>query len=332
MGGNLPGVGARQRAAESMVWLAGGEFTMGSERYYPEERPCRRVRVDGFWIDPAPVTNRAFRAFVEATGHRTLAEIPLDGADYPGLAPEMTAAGSLVFERTSGPVRLENPGNWWHFRVGAWWREPLGPGSGIDGLDDHPVVHIAHADAEAYAQWAGQSLPTEAEWEYAARGGIEGAEFAWGDELAPGGRMLCNYWQGEFPWQNLLLDGYERTSPVGAYPPNGFGLSDMIGNVWEWTADWYAEPGLPAKQRGACCVPANPRGGSLEGSYDPAQPGLRIPRKVIKGGSHLCAENYCQRFRPAARVAQMVDSSTNHIGFRCVLRSPGPDAAEEHRR
>ena len=318
---------ADERAATGMVWLAGGAFSMGSERYYPEERPCRRVRVDGFWIDPAPVTNREFAAFVAATGHRTVAEIPLDPAGYPGLAQEMTAAGSLVFERTPGPVRLDNPAGWWTFRAGACWQAPLGPDSSIDGLENHPVVHIAYADAEAYARWAGKVLPTEAEWEYAARGGIDGAEFAWGDELAPAGRMLCNYWQGEFPYQNLLLDGYERTSPVGHFPANGFGLYDMIGNVWEWTADWYAGPAVAARVSEACCVPANPRGGSREGSYDPAQPGLRIPRKVIKGGSHLCAENYCQRYRPAARVPQRIESSTSHLGFRCVLRDRGPETA-----
>jgi sulfatase modifying factor 1 len=310
-------------APSSMVWLPGGEFTMGSEHYYPEERPRRQVHVDGFWIDRAPVTNREFAAFVSATGHRTVAELPLDPAEYPGLAPEMTAAGSLIFERSGGPVDLSNPGNWWQFRAGAWWREPLGRGSGIALLEDHPVVHVAYADALAYAQWAGKTLPTEAEWEYAARGGVEDAEFPWGEELAPGGRMLCNYWQGAFPYQNLLLDGFERTSPVGHFPANGFGLYDVVGNVWEWTVDWNAAPPSGGKPPGACCVAVNPRGGSLAGSYDPAQPQLRIPRKVIECGSHLCALNYCQRFRPAARIPQMIESSTSHTGFRCVRRDSG---------
>jgi sulfatase modifying factor 1 len=300
--------------------LPGGVFTMGSERFYPEERPVRRVRVDPFWIDEIPVTNRDFAAFVDAAGYRTFAETAPDPADYPGMPVEMARAGSLVFERTDRPVDLEDASQWWAFRFGADWRHPLGPESSIDGLEDHPVVHIAHEDAEAYADWAGKALPTEAEWEYAARGGLDGSEFAWGDELAPGGLMLANYWQGLFPFANQLLDGWERTSPVRTYPPNGHGLFDMIGNVWEWTSDWYSSPRLPRKAKGSCCVPANPRGARERDSYDPCDPNIRIGRKVMKGGSHLCAANYCQRYRPAARFAQPVDSSTSHIGFRCVIR------------
>jgi formylglycine-generating enzyme required for sulfatase activity len=275
-------------------------------------------------IDRAPVTNRAFARFVDETGHVTIAEKVPDPADYPGMLPEMAFAGSLVFHRTATPVDVSDPSQWWSFLRGADWRHPLGPGSSIEGLEDHPVVHVAFADAEAYAAWAGKSLPTEAEWEYAARGGLEGNEYAWGDELAPGGAMLANYWQGLFPFANQLLDGWERTSPIEAYPPNGYGLYDMIGNVWEWTADWYGEAKAPRTGKAAksCCGGAevDPRGGSLAGSYDPSQPQIRIGRKVLKGGSHLCAANYCQRYRPAARHPQAIDSSTGHIGFRCVKR------------
>ena len=301
-----------------MRHVPGGAFAMGSDRFYAEEAPVRRVQVDGFWIDETPVTNRAFAAFVAATGHRTLAEIAPDPADYPGLLPEHAQPGSLVFRRTAGPVDLGDVSQWWAYAFGADWRHPCGPQSTLGGLDDHPVVHIAYADAAAYAAWAGKALPTEAEWEFAARGGLDGADYAWGDALAPDGAMLANYWQGNFPYANQLLDGWERTSPVRTYPANGHGLFDMIGNVWEWTVDWYA---LPAKAtRNACCVPANPRGGRERDSYDPANPRARIPRKVLKGGSHLCAPNYCQRYRPAARQAQAVDTSTSHIGFRCIIR------------
>ena len=314
----------QDRDADGMRHLAGGSFAMGSRLFYPEEAPVRQVRIDPFRIDVAPVTNRDFAAFVAETGHVTLAEVAPDPADYPDMPLEMARAGSLVFQRTAGPVELADVTQWWDFRFGADWRHPLGSGSTIEGLEDHPVVHIAFADAHAYAAWAGKSLPTEAEWEYAARGGLDGAEFAWGDELAPEGRMLANYWQGQFPFANQLLDGWERTSPVGAYPANGHGLFDMIGNVWEWTADWWSQPQVARKKfKGACCVPANPRGGKERGSIDPHAPQLPIGRKVLKGGSHLCAPNYCQRYRPAARHAQPVDSATSHIGFRCVIRDKG---------
>jgi len=303
---------------QGMRHLPGGEFTMGSDRFYPEERPRRRVSVAGFWIDETPVTNRDFAAFVAATGYRTFAEVAPNPADYPGLPPELARAGSLVFERPRGPVDLNDFRQWWKFRFGAKWSEPLGAGSSIAELLDHPVVHIAYVDAEAYAKWAGKALPTEAEWEYAARGGLQGIEFAWGNELAPNGQMLANFWQGEFPWDNRLIDGWERTSPVRVFPPNGFGLFDMIGNVWEWTADWYSTGAdLP---KGGCCTPSNPRGGREYESYDPCTPDVKIGRKVIKGGSHLCAPNYCQRYRPAARYPQPIDTSTSHVGFRCIIR------------
>ena len=305
-----------------MVWIAGGTFRMGSDRHYPEEAPVHRVHVDGFWIDRTPVTNRQFRGFIEATGHRTLAEIAPDPTRYPGALPHMLRPGSLVFTPPRRRVvDLRDWSQWWTFRYGADWRHPYGPGSSIGGLDEHPVVHVAYVDAEAYAAWAGKALPTEAEWEHAARGGLDGAEFAWGEELTPGGRHLANTWQGAFPHENLAQDGYRRTSPVAAYPPNGYGLYDMIGNVWEWTVDWFTA-GHPADAAKPCCIPSNPRSGTEAASYDPCQPHIRIPRKVLKGGSHLCAPNYCRRYRPAARHAQPVDTSTCHVGFRCVVRPP----------
>jgi formylglycine-generating enzyme required for sulfatase activity len=300
-----------------MIWIPGGAFRMGSDRHYVEEAPAHRVIMDGFWMDATPVTNRQFAAFVEATGHVTVAERKPDPRDYPGALPHMLRAGSLVFSPTPRPVSLEDWSQWWSFRFGADWRHPLGPDSSIRGLDDHPVVHVAYPDALAYARWAGKSLPTEAQWEYAARGGLEGAEFAWGDELTPNGRHMANTWQGAFPFENTAEDGYERTSPVGSYPANGYGLFDMIGNVWEWTCDWY-EPKHPDEALKACCIPRNPRGGREERSYDPLQPGMRIPRKVLKGGSHLCAPSYCRRYRPAARHPEPIDTSAGHVGFRCV--------------
>lgn len=299
-----------------MQKLDGGVFSMGSDRFYPEEAPVRQVRVDPFWIDERPVTNEQFAAFVAATGHVTWAEQAPDPKFYPDMQPEMMQPGSAVFDM---PTDMADQAGWWDFRLGASWRAPQGPGSSIEGIEDHPVVHVAHADAEAFARWAGKALPTEAEWEFAARGGLEAADYAWGGELAPGGAMLANYWQGTFPYTNSLADGYLRTSPAGSYPANGYGLYDMIGNVWEWTDDWYAEAQNMKRPQRACCVPANPRGGTRGGSIvknDPA----RIPRKVMKGGSHLCAENYCQRYRPAARYAQPIDTTTSHVGFRCVVR------------
>lgn len=301
---------------DAMVAIDGGRFRMGSDRHYPEEGPAHDVIVDDFAIDATPVTNAQFAAFVAATGYVTFAETVPDPADYLGMPPEMARAGSLVFMPPAGAVDLRNPALWWRFVFGADWRHPLGPDSSIEGLDDHPVVHIACADAEAYAAWAGKRLPREAEWEYAARGQLGHADYAWGDEFEPGGRPQANYWQGEFPWQNLLTDGFARTSPVRAFAPNGHGLYDMIANVWEWTADWYADrhaaPSIP------CCVPRNPRGGAQANSHDPTTLEIVIPRRVLKGGSHLCAPNYCQRYRPAARWPQPVDTSTSHVGFRCA--------------
>jgi formylglycine-generating enzyme len=303
-----------------MVWIPGGTFRMGSDKYYAEEAPVHRVTVDGFWIDRTPVTNRQFREFVRATGYVTFAEIAPDPRDYPGALPNMLRAGSLVFNPPRHPVDdLRDWSQWWAFKFGANWRRPYGPRSSLSGLNDHPVVHVAYSDALAYAKWAGKDLPTEAEWEFAARGGLDGAEFAWGDELTPGGKQMANTWQGAFPHENLKLDGYERTSLVTAFPPNGYGVYDMTGNVWEWTSDWYS-PRHEAEAHKACCIPINPRGGRQDASYDPCQPEIKIPRKVMKGGSHLCAPSYCRRYRPASRHAEPVDTSTSHVGFRCVVR------------
>jgi sulfatase modifying factor 1 len=303
-----------------MTRIPGGDFLMGSDRHYPEEVPAHRARVDGFWMDRTPVTNREFRRFVEATGYVTFAEIPPDPKDYPGALPHMLKAGSLVFTPPKHPVDLRDWSQWWNFTFRATWRRPYGPGSSIRSLDDHPVVHVAYRDAEAYARWAGKELPTEAEWEFAARGGLEAAEYAWGEEFTPGGRQMANTWQGAFPHENLKTDGYLHTSPVTAFPPNGYGLYDMIGNVWEWTTDWFSNRHELPAQNSCCGVAKNPRGGAEDASYDPCQPAIRIPRKVLKGGSHLCAPNYCRRYRPAARHAEPIDTSTSHVGFRCIVR------------
>ena len=292
---------------------------MGSDKHYPEEAPVHRVTVDPFWIDRTPVTNRQFREFVRATGHVTFAEIAPDPKDYPGALPHMLFAGSLVFVPPKHPVDLRDWSQWWTFLRSANWWQPYGPGSSIRGLDDHPVVHVAYSDALIYSRWAGKDLPTEAEWEFAARGGLEGADYAWGDEFMLDSQQMANTWHGEFPHQKRSPGGFERTSAVKAFPPNGYGLYDMIGNVWEWTNDWYSSRHQADAQK-ACCIPENPRGGSEADSLDPRQPNIKIPRKVLKGGSHLCAPNYCRRYRPAARHAQPVDTSTSHVGFRCVIR------------
>jgi formylglycine-generating enzyme required for sulfatase activity len=302
---------------DDMVWVPGGTFRMGSDVHYPEEAPAHLAAVDGFFIDRTPVTNRAFRSFVKATGYVTAAERAPKAEDYPGALPHMLKAGSLVFSPPRTAVDLGDWSQWWQFRFGVSWRKPYGPNT--SGAPDHPVVHVAYEDARAYAQWAGKDLPTEAEWEFAARGGLDGAEFAWGDTLAPGGRHMANTWQGCFPTENTCEDRYARTSPVMAFPPNGYGLYDMIGNVWEWTGDFWSSR-HPDSAGKACCVPLNPRGGPAEASFDPSMPEIKIPRRVLKGGSHLCAPSYCRRYRPAARHAEAIDTSTSHVGFRCVRR------------
>ncbi len=301
-----------------MVWIPGGTFRMGSDDHYPEEAPAQTARVDGFWMDKMPVTNAQFQRFVEETGYITLAERIPNAADYPGADAASLVAGSTVFKSPGRRVDHNNHYNWWQWVPGADWCHPSGPHSSLAGRDQYPVVHVAWEDVEAYARWIGKEIATEAEWEFAARGGLDGAEFAWGDELTPGGKHMANTWQGNFPERNLIHDGFAGTSPVGAFPANGYGLHDMIGNVWEWTFSWYGAHSAPIK---ACCAVSTARSGDREYSYDPQQPNLHIPRKVIKGGSHLCAPNYCQRYRPAARMPQTVDTGTSHVGFRCVVRA-----------
>jgi formylglycine-generating enzyme required for sulfatase activity len=315
----------RQPPFTNMVWIPGGAFLMGSDQHYPEEAPAHTVTVGGFWMDKYAVTNDEFRRFVKATGHITSAERPPNPADYPGAKPEMLRPASVVFHQPPHRVSLSDPYNWWTYVPGANWRQPEGPTSTLRGRANHPVVHVAYEDVEAYARWAGKELPTEAEWEFAARGGLDGAEFVWGSELNPGGKWMANTWQGEFPVQNLKSDGFEGTAPVGSFPANGYGLYDMAGNVWQWTTDWYQEH----RQVGdSCCGDLNPAGGDREQSYDPRQPQIRIPRRVMKGGSFLCAPNYCRRYRPAARMAQPIDTSTCHLGFRCIVRVAAEPSSE----
>jgi sulfatase modifying factor 1 len=302
-----------------MIDIPAGVLTMGSDAHYPEEAPVHQRYVAAFRIDRTPVTNRQFRAFVAATGYVTVSEVPPDPKDYPGARPHMLKPGSMVFSPPKQPIALRDWQQWWRFEFGANWRRPYGRGKSNQGIEDHPVVHVALRDVEAYAAWAGKALPTEAEWEFAACGGLKGAEYAWGNEFTPGGKHMANTWQGAFPHENLLTDGYARTSPVGSYPPNGYGLYDMIGNVWEWTADWYAARHEVAAEN-TCCIPASGPSDRESGSYDQYQAGPDIPRKVVKGGSHLCAPNYCRRYRPSARHAQPVDTGMSHVGFRCVLR------------
>jgi formylglycine-generating enzyme required for sulfatase activity len=278
---------------------------MGSDHHYPEEAPAHRVDVKGFWIDRTPVTNAQFRKFVKATGHVTVAERHADAALYPGAGPEQLLPASIVFVPPTSPPGPENHYRWWQYIAGADWRHPEGPGSSIKNREQHPVVHLAYADAHAYASWAGKQLPTEQEWERAAWGGREGCEFAWGDVLHPGGIPVANTFQGEFPHHNSRLDGWERTSPVGIYPANGYGLFDMIGNVWEWTCSWYGPHGCSNTEAS---------------SIDPGSQHGAVARRSVKGGSYLCAPGYCRRYRPAARMAQGVDTSTGHLGFRCVVR------------
>jgi len=288
-----------------MVWIPGGEFLMGSKDFYPEERPVRSVAVDGFWMDEHLVTVAEFRRFEKDTGHVTWAEQAPNAADYPDADPDLLVPGSLVFVQPDGPVPLDDVANWWRWTPGAQWRHPDGPGSTLHGRERHPVTHVAYQDALAYAAWAGKQLPTEAQWERAARGGLEGKVFCWGDDFAPRGKMMANTWQGEFPWQNLMQDGFAGTSPIKRFPANGYGLYDMAGNAWEWTCDVFTADHSDGAAERPCCAP----GPSAD----------HIERRVTKGGSHLCAPNYCLRYRPAARQGQAVDTSTSHIGFRCIV-------------
>ncbi|NWK94298.1 gliding motility-associated lipoprotein GldK [Sphingobium lactosutens] len=303
-----------------MRLVRGGTFPMGSENFYPEEAPVRTVTVGDYWMDETPVTNAACARFIAVTGYVTFAERFLSAHEFPGYPLDMLMPGSCVFQPPEGAATLAFAGemapDWWRFVPDANWRQPMGAGSGVEGREDHPVVHVVAEDADAYARWAGKALPTEAEWEYAARGGLDGAAYAWGDELEPGGQRLAQYWDGDFPAFNRATPGLERTAPVRNYPNNGFGLYDLIGNVWEWTSDWNSD----APDRGiSCCGSPDRESRKIEESADPATP-ISIPRRVLKGGSHLCAPNYCQRYRPAARWPQAIDSSTSHIGFRCIVR------------
>jgi formylglycine-generating enzyme required for sulfatase activity len=305
-----------------MVEIPAGRFRMGSDRFYPEEGPVREVEVDGFAIDSAPVTVAEFARFVDETGYVTLAERPPVEADYPDADPSLLVPGSAVFHPTRGPVPLDDPGRWWAYVPQANWRHPWGPESDNAQRVNHPVTHVTYEDAEAFARWAGKELPTEAEWEYAARGGLDGKAFAWGDDMQPGGEVMANSWQGDFPWRNTGAKGWRGTTPIGLFAANGYGLYDMTGNVWEWTADYYSPRGAGREApRSPCCAPVrNPLLRSPDASYDVGRPGAHIPRRVIKGGSHLCAPSYCLRYRPAARQPEAVDTSTSHIGFRCVIR------------
>jgi formylglycine-generating enzyme required for sulfatase activity len=311
-----------------MVWIDGATYRMGSDSHYPEEAPAHRISVDGFWIDPFQVTNREFAAFVEQTGYVTVAERPLDPSAFPGAPAENLVPGSLVFTRTEGPVDLRHLSQWWTWTPGACWRHPDGPASAIDGREDEPVVHVSFEDAGAYAAWAGKELPSEAEWELAARGGLDSRAFVWGDEPEAPGQRLANYWHGDFPWRAEA--GYGTRARVGSFPANELGVFDMAGNVWEWTTDWYASRHTEDSDK-PCCVPTNPRGPGVETSYDQAQPQFRIPRKVIKGGSYLCADSYCLRYRPAARRPQMIDTGMSHVGIRCLRREP-PHTGREGER
>jgi formylglycine-generating enzyme required for sulfatase activity len=261
-----------------------------------------------------------FERFADETGYVTVAERPLDPADYPDADPSLLVPGSAVFHPTPGPVPLEDATVWWAYVPGASWRHPWGPDSDNTQRGDHPVTHVAYEDAEAYASWSGQVLPSEAQWEYAARGGLDGCRFTWGDEERPNGQLMANHWQGDFPWRNTGARGWRGTTPVGLFPVNGFGLYDMTGNVWEWTSDYYATKSADSNPSPCCGPPRDPRVASPGASYDVDGPGAHIPRRVIKGGSHLCAPTYCLRYRPAARQAEATDTSTSHIGFRCIQR------------
>ncbi len=308
--------GVSVAADVEMVWIPQTTFRMGSDRDYPEERPVHRVSVGGFWIDRTPVTNARFARFIAATHYTTAAQTPVDPSARVSSRPGTRFAGSLVFVK---PQRRAPASHCWRIVCGADWQHPLGPDSTIDARAQHPVVHVTYQDAVAFAIWVGKALPTEAEWECAARGGLDGAPYAWGDQWTPGGRLQANTWQGQFPWLNRCEDGWEGTSPVDAFPPNGYGVYDMIGNTWEWTCDWFQSEHPPEDSR-CSVIPHNPAGGREAASYDPDLPWPHIPRKVLKGGSYLCAPNYCRRYRPAARVPEPIDRPACHVGFRCIVR------------
>lgn len=309
-----------------MVWIPGGSFLMGTDdpSAQQNERPSREVTVDGFWMDETPVTNRQFLEFVEATGYVTTAEREINWEEFrknlppgtPKPPPEGLAPGSLIFQKTQGPVDLNVYSSWWFWTNHVSWRNPEGEGSSIKDRLDHPVVHVSWFDASEYAKWAGKRLPSEAEWEFAARGGQPHSRFIWGNEFMPGGDYMANTWTGIFPYRNDKKDGYEATSPVGTFPPNAYGLYDMAGNVWNWCSDFYAVNvhlvAAMSEDKSCCINPVGP-----DKSYDPSQPNLKELR-VIKGGSFLCHVDYCESYRPSARRGNTPDTSTSHTGFRCV--------------
>lgn len=297
---------------DEMIRLPAGEFWMGSEDFYPEESPVQVVRVEAFEIDRHAVTNRQFREFVEAARYFTTAERPLDADAFPGIALDSLAPGSMVFVPTSGPVDLADWRQWWQWIPGANWRHPRGLTARSRAWTTHPVVHVSFLDASAYAEWAGKRLPTEAEWEYAARGGLDGATYAWGEEPNGPDRLWANTWQGNFPYRNTGASGWVGTAPVGTFPPNGYGLHEITGNTWEWTSNFWADRHLAQDDGCQCgCGPERARDGSIAA-------GELVPRRVLKGGSHLCAPEYCLRYRPAARSPQAEDTGATHIGFRCA--------------
>ena len=311
------------KTPKGMIAVEGGTAAIGSEQFYPEEGPVREIAVDPFLIDTRPVTVKQFERFTRETGYVTVAEIAPTAEEYPEADPALLVPGSLVFQPSSGPIPLHDASAWWAWVPGAQWRHPRGPGSSVAGMGDHPVTQIAYPDALAYAEWADKRLPSEAEWEYAARGGLERKVFSWGDEERPGGALMANQWQGAFPWRNDGAKGWRGTSPVATFPPNGFGLYDMCGNTWEWTTDFFSPRGAgvpdPRAEVKPCCgPPRNPRVDSPASSYDFGNPGANIPRRVLKGGSHMCSPEYCLRYRPAARHPEAIDTATTHIGFRCA--------------
>ena len=307
-------------APDGMIWVPGGSFWMGCEGCgMPDARPEHVVTVAGFWMDRAPITNAEFARFVDATRYVTVAERPLDPAEYPGVPRDKLVPGSAVFVPTATPVALDNPLQWWRYTPGANWRHPLGPASSVTDRADHPVVHIAFEDALAYARWIDKRLPSEAEFEFAARGGLDRRKYPWGDELTPAGKAVANTWQGRFPARDRGEDGYLGTSPVTAFPPNGFGLLDMGGNVWQWCADWY-RPDTYAARAGSGAAIRDPQGPS--DSFDPQEPGAA--KRVVRGGSYLCTDQYCARYLVGSRGKAEITSGTSNLGFRLVRSAPAP--------
>ena len=305
----------RANAPEGMLWIPGGECWQGSDNpTMRDAQPRHRVIVDGFWMDKTAVTNEQFARFVDATKFVTVAERTPQAKDFPGAPPEKLVAGSVVFSPPNGPVPLDNHLQWWSYVKGASWRHPEGPQSNLEGREQHPVLHVAWEDADAYCKWAGKRLPTEAEFEWAARGGLDNKKFSWGDDLKPAGKWMANIWQGRFPYENSLEDGFRADAPVGSFPSNGYGLHDMAGNVWEWCADWYRHD-YYAKLAAHKQPAKNPQG--PDDSYDPSEPG--VAKRVMRGGSYLCTDQYCTAYEVGARGKGAADTGTNHLGFRGVV-------------